>query len=164
MEEIWKDVIGLEGIYKISSIGRVKSFKYNKEKFLKLQKAGSKNKKYYKVTLHNKKINYEKYVHTLVAESFLNHKPNGYNIVVDHINDDSLDNRLENLQLISQRENAYRNQNSYTSKYKGVCWSKKSNKWTSHIWINPIKKYLGLFENEYDAHLAYQNAVKNLQQ
>lgn len=162
MKEIWKDVIGFDGIYKISSIGRVKSFKCNKEKFLKLQQAGSKNKKYYKVTLHHKKVNYEKYIHTLVAESFLNHKANGYNLVIDHINNDSFDNRIENLQIITQRENAYRTQDCYTSKYKGVSWSNKSNKWVSHIWINPIKKYLGLFENEYDAHIAYEKAVKEL--
>ena len=37
--------------------------------------------------------------------AFLNHKPNGNKLVVDHINNVKTDNRLSNLQIITQRKN-----------------------------------------------------------
>ena len=72
--------------------------------------------------------------HQLVAITFLGHKPNGHTIVVDHINYNKLDNRLSNLQLISNRENlskdAYRTKKS--SLPLGI--SKAGNKYIFHSW------------------------------
>jgi hypothetical protein len=166
--EIWKDVPGYEGIYQVSDMGNVKSLsrevlrngKYPiiiKEKILKpvLNSNGylilglSKNGFIKKIT-----------VHTLVAMVFLNHKPDGtHKIVVDHINNNKLDNRLVNLQLISQRENSSKDKKGGTSKYVGVR-SSAINKWRAEITINGKLKYLGTFTDEYEAHLAYQKALK----
>jgi ribosomal protein L15E len=69
--------------------------------------------------------------------AFLNHTPCGYKIVVDHIdNNIKTDNRLENLQLITQRENVSKDIKNTSSKYIGVCWHKKAKKWRSSIQIN----------------------------
>jgi hypothetical protein len=160
MEEIWKDVPDYEGLYQVSNLGRVKSFKWGKEKILK---GSLNNGGYITFGLHSEKFR-TYFAHQLVAMAFLGHKPNGYNLVVDHINDDKLDNRVENLQLVTNRFNVYKTQGDYSSQYKGVYWDKQCNKWISNIKINKKKHYLGLFENEYDAHLAYQNALQNLEQ
>lgn len=161
MEEIWKDIPEYEGLYQVSNLGRLKSFKYGKEKNLKspCNKQG-----YHMLNLCKNGICKNMKVHQLVAMAFLGHKPKGMNIVIDHINDNPSDNRVENLQIVTQRFNARKTQGKYSSQYKGVSWYTRSNKWVSHIEINNKRYHLGYFKNEYDAHLAYQNALQNLEQ
>lgn len=158
MNEIWKDVVGYEGIYKVSSIGRVKSLKFNKEKILKLNL----NKGYYRVSMSLDGKNTLRKVHQLVSESFLGHICSGYLLVIDHINDIKTDNRVENLQIVSQRENAYKTQGNYSSKYKGVSWCKHANKWKANIYINKKQTFLGYYKIEKQANLAYHNALNKL--
>ena len=157
--EIYKDVIGYEGIYQVSNLGNIKSLKFNKERLLNPCKDLD---GYYKINLLINGLSKSRLVHQLVAESFLNHTRCKYKFVVDHINDNPTDNRLENLQVITHRENAYKTQGKYTSKYKGVHWHKASNKWTSSISINGKVKYLGLFINEEEASEIYQNKIKEI--
>jgi hypothetical protein len=95
----------------------------------------------------------------LVGMAFLNHKPDGTNkICIDHINNDKLDNRLTNLQLITNRENTSKDRKGGTSKYVGVR-SSAINKWRAEIYINGKTKNLGTFTDEYEAHLAYQKVL-----
>jgi len=172
-EEIWKDIIGYEGLYQVSSYGRVKSLEryafvstknncYQKihEKILKPATNGG---GYKYVRLSNKNIKKNKVVHVAVAESFLNHIPNKFVIVVDHIDGDRLNNFVCNLQLIPNRQNIlksiYKKQKS--SQYPGVCWHKQYNKWQAAIRIDGKSKYLGRFDSELEASEAYQKA-KNL--
>ena len=66
-----------------------------------------------------------------------------------------------NLEWVTYRENNrhYRESNEYTSKYFGVCFNKKSQKWEAAI-TNKGKQYgLGHFVSEYEAHLAYEKAL-----
>lgn len=162
--EIWKDIIGYENIYQVSNMGNVKSLKYNNgntEKEL-VKNIGSTGychvvlSKYGKVKIFN--------IHILVAITFLNHVVDKYKIVVDHINNDKTDNRIDNLQLISQRENIVRSKTNktYTSKYTGVSFCKNENKWISSIYINGKCIKLGRFTNEIEASKTYQIAVKIL--
>ncbi len=163
MEE-FRDVPGYEGLYQVSNLGNVKSLSrlvkrcgyfLCKERILKngLSKNG-----YYTVALSGKSY----YVHKLVAMTFLNHKPCGYKLVIDHINDNQLDNRVENLQLVTQRENVCKTQGRYSSKYKGVNWHKDHKKWMCSIYMNGKKKHLGYFDCELKAHLVYQNKLKEI--
>lgn len=168
MEE-FRDIPGWEGVYQVSNLGNVKSLARTvimsngrtqpyKERILKPGNI----KNYLTVQLHNagKRKNYK--VHQLVAMTFLNHIPNGYiGLVVDHIDNDSLNNNLENLQLISTRENCSKDRAGGTSRYVGVCWSKQSKKWTANIVINGKKKHLGFFKCELEASEAYQKALKD---
>jgi hypothetical protein len=85
-------------------------------------------------------------VHVLVAMAFLGHEPNGHNMVVDHIDNDKLNNKLENLQVITQRENLSKDRVGYSSKYVGVCWVKRENVWKASIYINGERKHLGYFK------------------
>ena len=81
---------------------------------------------------------------------------------VDHINHDRLDNQKANLRVCSTSENCH-NQKVRTyaksSRFKGVCFNKKLGKWEAKIQLNNKQKYLGLFENEIDAAIAYNNAA-----
>jgi hypothetical protein len=156
MEEIWKDIPDYEELYQVSNLGRVKNIKKNTIKKLTIDKRDG----YLKIHLSNKKYNRVYRVHQLVVMAFLNHKPCGHQLVVDHINDNKTDNRLENLQVVTTRYNAYKTQGKYSSKYKGVSWQKNRQKWVTYIQINGKKKYLGIFNCELKAHQSYQNALK----
>ena len=159
-KEIWKDVPNYEGIYQVSNLGNVKSLKWGKENLLNdvFDKQG-----YLIYSLHKNKIRKDIKGHQLVAMAFLNHMPDGTSkLVVDHINDIKSDNRLENLQIITQRENAFKTQGKYSSKYKGVCWVGKRNKWMASIYLDKKSFFLGYFINEHEAHLAYQNKLNEV--
>ena len=159
MSEIWKAIPNYEGIYEVSNLGNIKSLNYNRTKIEKIMTPSLNRYGYYQIGLskNNNKKSFP--VHQLVAITFLNHTPCGYKLVVDHINDNSKDNRLENLQLITQRENAYKKQGKHSSSYKGVYWSKQLNKWRACITIDNKQKHLGCFINEHEAHLKYQNSL-----
>lgn len=159
MIEIWKAIPGYDN-YQVSNLGNVKSLRFGREKILK---AHIDSNGYCRLPLYkDKKIKLYR-VHQLVAMAFLKHKPDGtLKIVVDHVNDNKTDNRLENLQLTTNRYNAYKTQGNYSSKYKGVCWAKNQNKWIVSIRINGKSKHLGYFIDEYEAHLEYQKALKEI--
>lgn len=77
---------------------------------------------------------------------------------IDHINHDPLDNRWANLRISDRSQNlAWRRKRSSTSsKFKGVNFSKISNKWRAYGTLPSGKqKHLGYFENEFDAATAY---------
>jgi hypothetical protein len=157
--QTFRDIPGYEGQYQVSNIGNVKSLKWDKERLLK---PGITNNGYYYVVLFKdgKSKNYA--IHQLVAMAFLNHKLDGtYNIVVDHINNDKLDNRVENLQLTTNRHNTSKDRKG-TSKYIGVCFYKKYNKWVASIAINGKAIHLGYFNCEMHAGVTYQKALRNI--
>ena len=158
--EEFRDIPGYECIYQVSNLGRVKSLKCGKEKLLKntINSNG-----YYRVGLFKDRKLITKKIHQLVAIAFLNHIPCKYKIIVDHINNNPLDNRVENLQLITVRENSSKDRRNGTSKYTGVSWYNQSNKWIASIEINGKGKHLGLFNTELEAHNAYQNKLKQIQ-
>lgn len=100
--EIWKDVKGFEGVYQISNKGRLKSFKKYKEGYV----LSNVNKKgdYLSVVLKYKdKIKYIR-IHTLVAQAFI---PNPLNKPeVNHKDGNKQNNRVENLEWVTRKENA----------------------------------------------------------
>lgn len=81
---------------------------------------------------------------------------------VDHINGDKLDNRKENLRIVTLRQNnqnrkEFRNQTK-SSRFLGVFWDKNLGKWRAAITINRKMIHLGVFVNEETASLAYKKA------
>ena len=169
-KEIWKAVIGYEGLYEVSNLGRVKSLeriveRSNGKNYTvneRIIKARMALNGYYRINLYNQGVAETINIHQLVAESFLKHTPCGLKLVVNHINFDKKDNRVVNLEIVTQRENANQKHLPSTSQYTGVSWYKKSKKWVAQIHVNGYKKYLGLFTDEYQAHLSYQSALSQL--
>lgn len=171
MNEIWKDVINYEGIYQVSNLGRVKSlsrkvwcvqnnsFSTLNERILK---PSTNSFGYKQVVLSINTIKKTKTVHQLVAVAFLGHIPIDRMIVVNHKDFNKTNNRVENLEIVTARENSNLKHIKSSSKYVGVSWNKAAKKWMAYITIKKRMIHLGLFTNEYDAHLAHQNKLKTL--
>lgn len=159
--ETFTDIPGFESHYQISQFGNVKSFKYKKPKILKTA-LNLRGYLHVSLSLHN--IRCTKLIHQLMAITYLNHKPCNHEIIVDHIDNNKLNNRLSNLQLISQRENSSKDKfkKQKTSQYTGVYWNKRCKKWHSTYNIKNKHLSLGYFDNEIDASNAYKNKIKTL--
>lgn len=99
----------------------------------------------------------------LVYDHFGEGKRDGIRIVVDHIKE-RWNDRIDNLQLLTQRENTikgYMNKKT-SSKYMGVYWHKISRKWRAQIRIGKKREHLGLFNKEIKASNKYKEALRNL--
>ena len=170
-KEIWKSIPNYEGYYEVSNWGRVKSLDRvvpsarhgNQRVKERILKAGINSHGYLGVVLLKNGISKSFKVHTLVVWSFHNLAPNGKrDFVIDHINEVKTDNRLENLQVISFRENVSRSRKNSISKYTGVVWHKVAGKWKAQIHIKGKNKHLGLFTSELEASKAYQKALDGI--
>lgn len=169
MIEIWKDIEGYEGLYQISNFSNVKSLnRYvkhpsGKERFIegKIMKKQLYTKGYYRISLCKESNKETCKIHQLVAIAFMNHKKCGYDKVIDHIDSDTTNNRVDNLRIVSNRFNCSRRKN-VTSKYPGVHFNKSKNKWRAYIQIKGKNVYLGYFKDEYKAHLAYEEKLKEI--
>ena len=167
--EVWIDVIEYEGLYKISNLGRLKSLdrdvimpKNNgirKDKG-KILKPTNNSRGYLYVNLCKGGKSTIKKIHRLVWESF-----NGKTYLqVDHIVEgNKTDNRLSNLQVLTNRENTSKSKlfNKRSSQYTGVTWCNFYKKWKSRISINGKVRHLGYFIDEREASLAYNNSLNN---
>ena len=168
MNEIWKEIPGYEGYYEVSNLGRVKTISRTIKRSCgrslivkeRIRKLTIDRKGYHRLPLtKDKKVKHFR-VHQLVAMTFLNHKIDS-ELVVDHIDNDKQNNNVINLQLITNRLNCSKDKKG-SSKYTGVHWNKQQKKYNTTIRIEGKTKYLGSYINEYDAHLAYQKALKSI--
>lgn len=142
--------------YFISNLGRVLSVKRGKKRFLKPAING---KGYLFVRLYKNGKTKTIQIHQLVAMAFLNHAPNGMQTVINHKNFVKTDNRLDNLEVTTNRENSNRKHLKSTSKYTGVAWNKKDKRWHSSIFIKGKKIHLGNFKHEIEGAIQYYIAV-----
>lgn len=168
--ENYIDVLGYEGLYQISDLGNVRSISRDVPhanglgiRFLVgriLKPTLDKKTGYIYISLSAggkvKKYN----IHQLVAIAFLNHVPCGHKEVIDHIDENKLNNYLENLRITTNRINCSKTKRGVTSKYVGV--RKNKGKFESQIRIGNTRKYLGRFATEIEAHNAYQNALNEI--
>lgn len=104
MKELWRDIEGYENLYQVSSKGRVRSLdRVNSNVKGRVLKYGLQDYRYPNVTLHKNGKQISKTIHRLVAIHFVN---NPYDKKqVNHINGIRTDNRMENLEWVSPREN-----------------------------------------------------------
>lgn len=96
--EEWRDVVGYEGKYQVSNLGRVRNFKN-----FNVIDGWTTRSGYISVHLSNQGKPRKKSVHRLVAMAFISNplsKPH-----IDHINCNRQDNRVENLRWCTHKEN-----------------------------------------------------------
>jgi hypothetical protein len=169
--EIWKEIEGSDGYYLVSNMGRIwvkerTAIRSNgrpqrvKERVYRgyLSRNG-----YYKARIGcNGETVFSGFVHQLVAMVFMGHEPNGHSVVVDHINHDGTDNRVENLRLVTTRQNTSHRKIKGTSRFPGVFWDKNARKWRSMISVNGKSLHLGLFKDEEEAYFAYLKRLNEL--
>ena len=150
--EIWKDVIGYEGLYVISSYGRVKNLKTNLYLNVKQRPDG-----YIRIGLYFKGKQTNFYLARLVYNTFIGIGNN--DLQINHIDKNKLNNNLSNLELISSRENTCHRSKLNSKKssiYNGVSKT-KNNSWKSYIYFNGKQITLGIFKTEFQA---YNTRVK----
>ena len=103
--EIWKDIEGYEGLYQVSSLGRVRSLP-RKGTSGKILRPGTNTKGYLFVILYKDGKTKCYKVHRLVAQAFVPNDDPEHKTQVNHINDeDKSDNRVSNLNWMSPKEN-----------------------------------------------------------
>jgi len=146
--EIWKDVIGWEEFYKVSNLGRIKvkerivkyfvNGDFRRDDFISQRKIIEKIRKpklnkhtgYLMVGLNGKGKSQNVTIHSMEAKAFIGEIKKGYN--VNHKDGDKLNNELQNLEIITHRENcihAFKNglkNNNHKVKYKGIEYYSKS--------------------------------------
>lgn len=106
--EEWRPVVGYEGVYEVSDLGRVRRIKAKRGATVgRVQSPRFRGTGKYKYTVSalydpcGRRTDAS--THRLVALAFLGEPPEG--AVVNHINGDALDNRVENLEWTTFREN-----------------------------------------------------------
>jgi hypothetical protein len=101
-------------------------------------------------------------VHQLIASAFLDYKFKGYEIVVDHIDSNKLNNHVKNLKIVTQRENSSKEKTLKSGLPVGVYFFKKTNKYYSKIFLNNKSNFLGYYFTIEEASNAYQNKLKTI--
>lgn len=157
MGENWKIIEGFED-YKISNLGKIKSLKSNKEKELQLI---IDNRGYYVINLCKEGKMYQRLIHRLVAQHFINN-PNNYN-VINHKDLNKLNNNKDNLEWCNTRHNVlhYYKNNETSSSYAGV--SKSGKTFRTQLYTNKERYDFGTFKTEQEAAEVYKKALNILE-
>lgn len=158
MEEIWEDIAGYKGLYQISNYGRVKSFIRQSPQILHYIFS---SKGYYKVRLTKNGTEKRFYVHLLVWDTFGDRPRNNTKIVVDHIDENKLNNCISNLQLLSNRANIIKSRIKDRVLPEGVSYDKRAQKFRARIWDGKKDKHIGYFNCPTLASQAYIKAKAN---
>lgn len=126
------------------SCGKIESFYLSKWRNLN----GCIDNRYYRVKINNKLY----YKHRVIALAFLGLDIDDPTQCIDHIDRNRINNQVSNLRIVTCQ------QNSFNTDAKGYYWNKRNKKWQSYINLNSKTIYLGYFDTEDEARLAYIEA------
>lgn len=170
--ELWKPVKNYEGLYEVSTLGRVKRLAHHRIHWVnktvsrfseKILKSSPNNHNVCNVKLYKNRKGKTFSVHRLVAVAFLSIKDN--KDVVNHIDGNRLNNKVSNLEWVNPRENKT---HSYigvatSSKFTGVHFRPDLNKkWVASYTIGTKTYHIGCFNSEKLAHRAYNLKLKKM--
>ena len=161
IEEIWKDILGYEGLYQVSSFGRVRSLdRYDSNNhFLKgrILRLCADAKGYLIVGLwsNNKKKMYK--VHRMVAESFI---PNPDNLpIINHKDENPSNDNVDNLEWCDYKYNnnyGTARERARNTKLKNGYWTGLSKEEYMKKWRQENKEKICDWKKEYN----YKNRDK----
>jgi hypothetical protein len=138
MKEVWKNIVGYEGLYEVSNLGNVKSLNYLRTGQEKLLNLGI-NNGYLNVQLCKNGEAKTFLIHRLVAEAFI---PNPLGLPqVNHINEIRSDNRAENLEWCSAQYNTEYSQSKQVEQY-----DLNGNYIATWKSVNEIQRQLGFYQ------------------
>lgn len=170
MEEIWKDIPNFCG-YQVSDKGRIRTKnkitytnKHGKRKWKDriLHFKGDTYKTGYRVDLWKNGKPKTMLVARLVAFTFKNEDINNHDLTVDHVDGNRFNNRLENLELVSLKENiqrAFKN-NLYSSQKNVKIINKKNNNERVFTSMSNASKYIN-HNHGYISHKIKNNIYEN---
>ena len=173
MEQLIEDIQPIkdfEDLYEISNYGYIISLAktwiagngVNLVKPTTIMKT-SLSKGYERTILCKNKQQKQVFVHQLVWDHFGDKLRDNKLFQIDHKDENKLNNRIDNLQLITQRQNIAKSyKNKSKSSFTGVTQDNRTKRWRSRMWVNGKNIHLGMFDKETDASNAYQNKLKEL--
>jgi len=158
IEEVFRDIPNYIGLYQVSNMGSVKSFKRIEPILLK---QGTNRHGYKYVILHRDAVRVSFNVHKLMQLAF--DMGGGY---MDHINGIKIDNRLDNLRVVTPRQNSQNKVCHRNGKLVGASLKNRDRNlkkpWQSVIQIKGKRKFLGRFTTELEAHQRYMTECRLL--
>jgi hypothetical protein len=142
----WRVIDGLGGMYRVSDTGQVYSLQT--KNFIK-SFVGHDGYVQYKLSYDSKPVNAKG--HRLVMNAFVGKK----NLCIDHINGIKTDNRLENLEYVSKRENTIR----HHKRKNGYIGTVENGKYKVGVTRNKKKFYIGIYDTPEQAEAAYKEFI-----
>ena len=151
------DVEELRKVFRIKdgNLERIDLRKSDTTKWKKVKLLANTTYGYCGVWFNGRRISYHAIVWIL---STLHDIPQGKEI--DHINGNKIDNRIENLRIVTRRQNQQNQKRHRIGKLVGASYCKIQGNWESNIKIDKNKIFLGCYKTEQEAHEAYKIACK----
>jgi len=146
--EQWIGVVGAEGEYMVSDMGRVKSLNYNRTGLESLLKLNASDRGYMRFYFHGATV----MVHRKMWEAFNGPIPDGFQINHEDLNPSN--NKLNNLELVTPRENVHHYHLSNGTPHIG-CMKTKWGRWKVQIYIDGRKRWGGVYDTVEEAQRAY---------
>lgn len=121
------------------------------------KKAGTKNNTGYRsVNIEGKRF----FIHRIIYIMFKGDIDN--NLEINHIDCNRENNKIENLELVTRRQNMQNTEKHKNGKLVGCYFDKKKNRWYSRIRIKNKRLFLGGYSTELEAHNAYLKELQNI--
>jgi hypothetical protein len=154
--EVWENITDYKN-YQVSNQGRVRNKKTGR-----VLKASPQNMGYSQVSLYIEGQVKRLLVSRLVALGFVDNDNPDYKVYVDHKNGDKTDNRAVNLRWCTPSQNTMnrKKKRDSLSRFKGVTFHTKANKWVASISNDGVQTHLGCFDDEEEAAEAYIDAAR----
>lgn len=153
------DVEELKRVFRLKDgkLERLRS--YPSIKWVVVENKGNNGSGYCSVRFNSMRIFYHTIVWVLTIGEDI---PEG--LQIDHINGNRIDNRFENLRLVTQRVNTQNKKAHRQGKLVGCYFDKRKGKYRAHIKIGNKRVHLGLYTTEEEAHNIYVSACKHIEE
>lgn len=151
------DVEELKKVFRINKYGKLERLYYGKWKEISV--VSNHNHGYCRVHFIDRALWYH-----VVLWILYTGKDVPSNMVIDHINGNRLDNRIENLRLVNQRVNTQNKKAHRQGKLVGCYFDKCRDRYKAQVQIGKKAIYLGRYATEEEAHNIYVSACKHIEE